>query len=87
MATSVTVSSKGQIVLPVNIREKVPIKQGDVLLVNLAGDKIIIEPLIKPEYKNWDKIIKETQGVWKDIRPDYVEELRTLSAKRLDGDI
>lgn len=87
MVATVTVSSKGQIVLPVNIREKVSIKQGDVLLVNLAGDKIIIEPLTKPEHKNWEKTIKETQGVWKDIRPDYVEELRTLSAKRLDGDI
>ena len=76
MAATVTVSSKGQIVLPAQIREKAPVKQGDVLLVNLVGDKIIIEPLIRPERKDWERIIKETAGAWKDIAPDYVDELR-----------
>lgn len=84
MVATVTVSSKGQIVLPAFIREKVPVKQGDVLLVNLVGDKIIIEPLIKPERKDWERILKETAGTWKNISPDYVDELRTMSATRLD---
>jgi AbrB family looped-hinge helix DNA binding protein len=84
MVATVTVSSKGQIVLPAQIRERVPVKQGDVLLVNLVGDKIIIEPLIRPERKDWERIIKETAGAWKDIAPDYVDELRATSAARLD---
>jgi AbrB family looped-hinge helix DNA binding protein len=84
MVATVTVSSKGQIVLPAQIRERMPVKQGDVLLVNLVGDKIIIEPLIRPERKDWERIIKETAGAWKDIAPDYVDELRATSAARLD---
>lgn len=75
---------KGQIVLPAHIRKRVPVKQGDVLLVNLVGDKIIIEPLIRPERKDWEKIIKETAGTWKNIAPDYVDELRAATAARLD---
>jgi len=84
MVATVTVSSKGQIVLPAQIRERVPVKQGDVLLVNLMGDKILIEPLIRPEQKDWERIIKETAGAWKDIAPDYVDELRMASTARLD---
>jgi hypothetical protein len=68
MAVTVTMSSKGQI----------------VLLVDLVGDKIIIEPLNRPERKDWERIIKETAGTWKDIDPDYVDELRASSAARLD---
>jgi AbrB family looped-hinge helix DNA binding protein len=84
MAVTVTMSSKGQIVLPAHIRERARIKQGDTLLVDLVGDKIIIEPLNRPERKDWERIIKETAGTWKDIDPDYVDELRASSAARLD---
>lgn len=84
MAATVTVSSKGQIVLPAHVREKASVKQGDVLLVNLVGDKIIIEPLIRPERKDWERIIKETAGAWRNIAPDYVDELRAASTARLD---
>jgi len=84
MVATVTVSSKGQIVLPAHIREKVPVKQGDVLLVKLVGDKIVIEPLIRPDRKDWERILKETAGVWKGISTDYVDELRATSAARLD---
>jgi AbrB family looped-hinge helix DNA binding protein len=84
MAATVTVSSKGQIVLPAHIRDKADVKQGDVLLVNMVGDKIIIEPLTRPERKDWERIIKETAGAWKDIAPGYVDELRAASAARLD---
>jgi AbrB family looped-hinge helix DNA binding protein len=84
MAVTVTVSSKGQIVLPAHIREKAHVKQGDRLLVDLVGNKIIIEPLNKPERKDWKRIIQETAGSWKDIDPNYVDELRTAFTARLD---
>jgi len=46
------------------------------LLINLAGNKIIIEPLIIPERKECERIIKEAAGAWKDIAPDHVDEQR-----------
>jgi AbrB family looped-hinge helix DNA binding protein len=84
MAATVTVSSKGQIVLPAQIRARAHVKQGDVLLVDLVGDKIIIEPLTRPERKDWERIIKEAAGSWKDIDPHYVDELRAAFTARLD---
>lgn len=46
------------------------------MLINLAGNKIIIEPLIIPERKECERIIKEAAGAWKDIAPDHVDEQR-----------
>lgn len=83
MAVTVTVSSKGQIVLPAHIREKAHVKQGDTLLVDLVGNKIIIEPLNIPERKDWKRIIQKTAGSWKDIDPNYVDELRAAFTARL----
>lgn len=59
MITTVKVSSKGQIVLPIDIREKISIKQGDVLLLHLVGDKIIIEPIKKTTKKIGRKFSKK----------------------------
>ena len=77
----VKVSSKGQIVLPAKLREKAAIKKGAFLIVNLVGDKVVIEPLNKPKKDNWQQILQETAGIWPDIDPGYVNELR-LAAKK-----
>jgi AbrB family looped-hinge helix DNA binding protein len=85
MITTVKVSSKGQIVLPIDIREKISIKQGDVLLLHLVGDKIIIEPIKKTTKKNWEKVLKETSGILPDNNPNYIDELRASSLKKAGG--
>jgi hypothetical protein len=46
--------------------------------------KIIIEPLNMSERKDWKRIIQETAGSWKDIDPNYVDELRAAFTARLD---
>lgn len=40
-----TISSKGQITIPVDIREKFELKQGDVLDFVVQGDEIYIKPV------------------------------------------
>jgi AbrB family looped-hinge helix DNA binding protein len=44
----VKASSKGQIVIPKEIREKLGIRPGSILNVTLEGNKIVIEPSIEP---------------------------------------
>ncbi len=41
----VTVSSKGQVVIPASIREKLGIRKGEKLEVRLDGSRIIMEPV------------------------------------------
>ena len=43
----VRLSSKGQIVIPRWIREKLDLRKGDELLVELSGDRIILKPTVK----------------------------------------
>lgn len=44
----ITVSSKGQIVLPLKIREEMAIKQGDKLALVVSKGSIILKPLDIP---------------------------------------
>ncbi|MEW8960004.1 MAG: AbrB/MazE/SpoVT family DNA-binding domain-containing protein, partial [Moorella sp. (in: firmicutes)] len=78
------VSSKGQIVLPAKLRKKACIKKGDILIVNLVGDKIVIEPLNKSKKENWQQILEETAGLWPHVDVEYIEELRLAAQKRLE---
>lgn len=44
----IKLSSKGQVVIPKEIREKLGLKKGDVLSVRLEEDRIILEPISPP---------------------------------------
>lgn len=49
----VRLSSKGQLVLPKNIRERLALKQGLELKVELIGDKIVLEPVYQETRMDW----------------------------------
>ncbi len=83
MKNIVRVSSKGQIVLPARLREKAAIKKGDILVVSLVGNKVIIEPLNRSGKENWPQILEETAGIWPEVDPGYVDELRAAARQRL----
>lgn len=65
----VKVSSKGQIVIPKEIREKLGIDKGTVLNIRLDGKKIILEAVQEPPKEIFvaagseitDKILRETK--------------------------
>ncbi|AOQ24164.1 hypothetical protein MTAT_08050 [Moorella thermoacetica] len=84
MQDMIKVSSKGQIVLPAKLRKKACIKKGDILIVNLVGDKVVIEPLNKSKKEDWQQILEETAGIWPHVDSKYVEELRSAAKKRLE---
>lgn len=49
----ISLSSKGQLVLPKGIREQLALKPGDRLKVELAGNRIILEPLSEEPRHGW----------------------------------
>jgi len=70
MEDVVTVSSKGQIVLPSGVREKLSIGKGTKLVLMEKGGLIVMKPLRK---------LSELKGILKDVeRPakEIVGELR-----------
>ena len=49
----VSLSSKGQLVLPKSIREQLALKPGDRLKVELVGSRIILEPVQEEPRRGW----------------------------------
>jgi AbrB family looped-hinge helix DNA binding protein len=58
---TVRVSSKGQIVIPSKLRENVSIKQGDILIINLVGDRMVVEPLHKAKKGAGNRYFRKQQ--------------------------
>lgn len=56
-----TVSSKGQVSLPVNIRKKLSISTGDSLVAYATDDAIILKILKLPTIKEFEKALLEAK--------------------------
>ena len=56
-----TVSSKGQISLPVSIRKMLSIDTGDKLIAYASGDAIMLKTLKMPAVQEFEKSLDEAQ--------------------------
>lgn len=74
--TTVTVSNKGQIAIPVSIREEMGIDEGDTLVLFQIDDKILIE-----KEKDVEKTMKDDM---KDILKLSEESLKEVWNNRED---
>lgn len=62
MSTQIlTVSSKGQISLPVSIRKLLSINTGDKLVAYTSGDVIMLKTLKLPSVEEFETSLNETQ--------------------------
>ncbi len=70
----VRLSSKGQLVLPKNVRERLDLKQGLELNVELRGNKIILEPIRQETRTDWRCWRGSLRG--KRVLEEHLEEHR-----------
>lgn len=61
-AQVLTVSSKGQISLPVNIRKRLSIDTGDKLVVYASDDAIMLKTLKLPSAEEFEAALSEAQA-------------------------
>ena len=74
-ALSVRINSKNQITIPKNIREKLGIKMGDQLLIEVQGNVMILLTERAIDTTNLRGLHSE---IWKDIDTDiYLRDERT----------
>ena len=88
----ITVSTKGQIALPAEIRKRMSINQGDKFAVYDAGDTILLKRLSVPteeEFKQWLEAASEwatstvlTEAQVSDIIKEYRAEKREKKGKK-----
>jgi len=83
---TVIVSSRGQVVIPIEVRKKLNIKEGDVLSVNIEeGGRLVIKTDRKGKIRKG--VVDRTAGLLSDMDmsgQEYVEEVRKGSGRRLD---
>ena len=60
-AQVLTVSSKGQISLPVSIRKRLSIDAGDKLVAYASGDSIILKVLKLPSVEEFEEALSDAQ--------------------------
>ena len=58
MVTITKMSSKGQVVIPLEIREKMNLAEGNLLLISNSEDSILMKRLEVPEIKSWKEATK-----------------------------
>ncbi|MBU4266952.1 MAG: AbrB/MazE/SpoVT family DNA-binding domain-containing protein [Candidatus Altiarchaeales archaeon] len=85
----VTVTSRGQIVIPKSIRNVLEIKKGERLLAYDKGDEIVLKPLRNMESKSIDmELEKVFAPAWKIAKErniskeDVDEEIRKYRAEK-----
>ena len=54
-------SSRGQIVIPLDIRERLGLKEGEKFVVVADDDTIVLKKIAMPSFKNFDKLLKKTE--------------------------
>ena len=78
------VSSKGQIVLPKDIRKKLKISQGTTIAVSVSDGLIVLKLLESKLLKDDLKTLKEVKNAWEEIEAGKV---KTASAKEFLKDL
>jgi antitoxin PrlF len=70
-----SMSSKGQIVIPLDIREQLGLREGEKFFVVGEDDTVILRKVTFPSFKDFDKLLEKTQGFArsKGINPSDVE--------------
>ena len=84
----VKTSSKGQVVIPVNIRKKLGIKPGQKVNLNLVGDKAVITSHPEDPIKALRGLLKGKPSMTKALLADRkkeVEREKKISARLLRG--
>jgi antitoxin PrlF len=61
-----SMSSRGQVVIPLDIREQLGLKEGEKFFVVGEDDTILLKKMTLPSFKNFDKLVKKTQAFAKD---------------------
>ena len=56
-----SISSRGQVVIPRKIREKLRLREGEKFVVVGEEDTIIFKKLGVPSFKGFDKLLEKTQ--------------------------
>ena len=82
----VVLSSRGQVVIPAEVRKELNLKEGDVLYAYVEDHSRLVLKAKRRE-KTGEDVVARTAGLFSDLEmtgAEYVENIRRESGRRLD---
>ena len=79
-----SLSSRGQIVIPQDVRDKLHLHIGEKFIVIGEGDTIVLKKIEVPSFKGFDKLLKKTREFAKKkrIKPkDVTQAIKRVRSK------
>jgi AbrB family looped-hinge helix DNA binding protein len=76
----VTLSSKGQVVIPAKVRKKFSLKEGDSLVLVEENDAIRLQPLVNLSGLWGVDKVKDTSEIIKELRKEWDDDLEKKAA-------
>lgn len=70
-------SSKGQVVIPNNIRGQIGLKEGEILAVSAKDKMIILKKIENPIEENDLRIFSEIKKGWKEISDGKFKKMKS----------
>lgn len=61
-----SMSSRGQVVIPLDIREQLGLKEGEKFVVIGEDDTVVLKRLEMPSFKGFDALLKRTRALAKE---------------------
>ena len=62
-----SLSTKGQVVVPRNIRNQLNLEVGDKLIVVCDGSNILLKPVLRPSMSEFKTLVEETDKITSDL--------------------
>ena len=76
----VTLSSKGQVVIPAKVRKKFSLKEGDSLMIVEEKDAICLRPLVNLSDLWGIDTMTDTRNMVREVREEWDDELEQKAA-------
>ena len=77
-----SMSSRGQVVIPLDIREQLGLREGEKFVVVGEDDTVVLKKITMPSFGNFDKLLQKTmkfakeKGVTKEDVEDAIKRAR-----------
>ncbi len=55
-----SMSSRGQVVIPLDIRQQLGLREGEKFVVVGEDDTVVLKKIAMPSFKNFDKLLQKT---------------------------
>ena len=77
-------SSKGQVVIPENVRKRLGLKAGSEFVVVAGDDAVILKPVTEPDMSQFDELLAEARRQARRVglrKADITNAIRTARAR------